>query len=282
MNVKRAVMIFLCFAFIVLLIPIGSMASISVIGGLTREVKVGGSGAGVTNQGVIIIKNNGEEAQEVRVYQTDYQSFSDGKKLYDDPGKMARSNASWISFTPKQLTVPPEGTSNVNYSIKIPSNKTLVGTYWSMLMVEVISKPSPQEVKSKEGKLVTVGIKSSVRYGIQIVTNMGDTGNRNLKFLRTKFMKEGRKRNYQIDIENIGQRWLKPLLWIELYNKDGSYIGRFEGGSVRLYPGSSGRFNVDLSEVPEGRYKALTVADCGGNDFFGATYDLECKNDSSE
>ena len=276
-------MIFLCFAFIVLLTPIGSMAGISVIGGLSREIKVGGSGAGEKNQGVIILKNNGEEAQEVKVYQTDYQSFSDGKRLYDEPaGKMARSNASWISFTPKRLTVPPEGTSNVNYSIKIPSDKKFVGTYWSMLMVEVISKPSPEEVKPKKGELLTVGIKSSVRYGIQIVTNIGDTGSHNLKFLTTKIMKEDKKRNYQIDLENIGERWLKPLIWVELYDKDGSYIGKFEGGSARLYPGSSGRFNVDLSEVPEGTYKALTVADCGGNDFFGATYDLEFKDDGSE
>jgi hypothetical protein len=281
MNIKRTVIIIFCFIFLGLLTSIESMASISVIGGLCREIKIGSSRTADTNQGVIIVKNNGEEAQEVKVYQTDYQFYSDGKKLYDEPGKLARSNASWISFTPKQFTVPPKGTSNVNYSIKIPNSEKLSGTYWSMLMIEVISNTPSQETKPEDGKLMTLGIKTAVRYGVQIVTNFGDTGSHNLKFLATKLVKDSKKKIFQVDIENTGERWLKPSLWIELYNKEGSYIGKFDGGNMRLYPGTSGRFSADLSEVPEGTYKALTVADCGGNDIFGATYDLDYKDAGS-
>jgi hypothetical protein len=274
-NINRIFLIIFCFIFLMLLMPIGSMASISILGGLCREIKIGSSGTGEKNQGIIVIKNNGEESQEVKIYQTDYQFFSDGRKMYDEPGKMARSNASWISFSPRQVTVPSNGTSNINYSAKVPNTAKLSGTYWSMLMVEVISKTPFQETKPEEGKLFTLGIKTAVRYGIQIVTNIGDTGTHNLKFLATKLTEEANKKNFNIDIENVGERWLKPSLWIELYNKDGSYIGKYNGGSMRLYPNTSCRFSVNLSELPEGQYKALAVADCGGNDIFGATYDLK-------
>ncbi len=81
----------------------------------------------------------------------------------------------------------------------------------------------------------------------------------------------------QVDIENIGERLLKSFLWAELYDEEGSYVGRFEAGEfhIRIYPGTSVRYRVDLSQVPKGAYRALVVADCGGEDIFGVTYTLE-------
>ena len=79
----------------------------------------------------------------------------------------------------------------------------------------------------------------------------------------------------QVDIENTGQRWLRPYLWAELYDDTGRYIGRFENGRKRIYPGTSVRYKVDLSDVPKGIYKALVVADCGGDYVFGAERTLK-------
>jgi hypothetical protein len=284
MNIKKAFFIIFYSIFFSLLLPIGSMASISILGGLCRDITIKNSGTGEINQGIIVVKNNGKEPQEVKVYQTDYKFLADGNQFYDEPGQFPNSNASWVSFTPRQLTVPPNGTSNINYSIKVPNNEKLTGTYWSMLMIEVISKNPNQDATQEKGKLLTLGFKSAVRYGIQMVTNIGETGTHNLKFLATRLAKEAKKTNFEVDIENTGERWLRPLIWAELYNQSGSCIGKFSGGSMRLYPGTSGRFRVDLSEVPEGKYKVLVGADCGENDIFGATYDLDFinVNDSSK
>ena len=141
-------------------------------------------------------------------------------------------------------------------------------------MVEVVSKVSPESITEDKGK-VKLGIRHAVRYGIQMVTHIGDTGARNLKFLSTRLLKEGEARVLQVHIENIGERWLRPFLWAELYDEKGSYIGRFEGGRLRIYPGTSARYRVDLSEVPKGKYKALVIADCGGEDVFGVTCTLK-------
>ena len=105
-----------------------------------------------------------------------------------------------------------------------------------------------------------------------MITNISNTGTRKLKFLTTKLLKENaEKRILQLDIENIGERLLRPLLWTELYDEKGNYVGRFEGGQLRTYPGTSVRFGFDLSHMPKGIYKVLIVADCGGDDLFGAT-----------
>ena len=259
------------FIFLFLLMPIGSEAGVSVIGGLSheREVKVA-----ETYQGVILIRNTAEEPQEVKVYQTDYLFFFDGRNLYGEPGKIARSNADWITFSPHRLIVPAKGTSAVNYTVKVPDDETLLGTYWSMCMVEGISKSSPEAINPEKDK-VKIGVRQIMRYGIQMITHIGDTGIRKLSFLKTKLFKEEEKRILQVDLENIGERWLIPFLWTELYDEEGRYMGKFEGGRLLIYPGTSVRFRIDLSEVSEGTYKALVVADSGGDDVFGISYTLK-------
>ena len=76
--------------------------------------------------------------QEVKVYQTDYLFYADGSTYYGDPGTMPRSNTRWISFTPKQFTVPAGEEVTVRYTIQVPNDARLAGPYWSILMVEPV------------------------------------------------------------------------------------------------------------------------------------------------
>jgi len=251
-----------------LIMPCVSVAGVSVTSGLTYEKK---AQAGKTYQGIIQLRNTGEDPQEVKIYQTDYLFFCDGRNIYGEPGKDPRSNADWITFSPHRLTIPPKGTSQVNYTLEVPDNETLTGTYWSMIMIEGISSSSPEAARQEKDK-ITFGISQVIRYGAQMVTQIGDTGARKLKFLKTRILKEDKERILQLDIENIGERLLRPALWVELYDEKGKSVGKFEGGKLGVYPTTSVRFRIDLSRVPKGKYKALVVADCGGDDLFGATY----------
>jgi len=107
-----------------------------------------------------------------------------------------------------------------------------------------------------------------------MLTHIGDTGTRKIKFLDKKLFSQDGKTILQMDIENIGERWLTPTLWVELYDNQGTELGRFESGKRRIYPSCSVRYKVDLTDVPEGKYKALVVADNGDEYVFGAKYDL--------
>ena len=264
---KTIINIFFCSLF--LLVPIGSEARVSVIGRLSHERTVE---IGKNYKGTIFIRNDGDVPEEVRVYQTDYLFFFDGRNLYGEPGKTSRSNAVWITFSPHRLIVPAKGRSAVNYTIKVPDDESLIGTYWSMMMVEGMGKP--YEAKEGEKSKVNLGIRQVMRFGVQMVTHIGDTGALKLKFLKTELLKKEERIILQIDAENNGERWLRPFIWAELYDEKGSYIGRFEGGRLRIYPGTSVRYRVDLSQVPEGKYRALVVADSGNEYVVGAQYTL--------
>ncbi len=253
-----------------LLILYVAEAGVVIVGSLTHEKE---AAAGESYQGVIFIRNPLQESAEVKIYQTDYLFFSDGRSTYGEPGKIERSNAKWISFSPHRLVIPPEDKSAVEYSVKVPDDETLAGTYWSMLMVEEISKSSP-EASSPEKDRAELGIRQVMRYGIQMLTHIADTGTRKIKFLDKKLISQDGKTILQMDIENIGERWLTPTVWVELYDDQGAQAGRLESGMRRIYPSCSVRYKIDLTDVPKGKYKALVVADNGDEYVFGAKYDL--------
>ena len=247
-----------------------SAAKLSMLGGLTVERT---AESGKTYDGTLWIKNDGEEPIEAKIYQTDYLFFSDGSNLYGKPGQHKRSNAGWIELSHQFLAIPPRESSGLHYTVRVPKDPALVGTYWSIIMVEE-SSPLPVPKKGRKDQ-IQIGIRHVFRYAVQMVTHIGDTGARKVKILRKKLSREEGKKIYQIDIENTGQRWLRPQVWVELFDRKAVKVGRFEGVPMRIYPGTSIRQRIDLSGVPTGPYEALIVIDNGDESVFGARVKLK-------
>ncbi len=253
-----------------LLAAVAGHAAVAIVGPLTREHEVE---PGRSYSGSIEVHNSGETAQAVKVYQTDYFYYASGEVLYGEPGALPRSNAKWITFSPQEVTVPAGESVTIRYSIQTPSDDTLKGTYWSVLMLEPVVEGSPTDAGAQADK-VTMGVRQVVRYGIQIATHVGASGSRRLRFSQFQLAAENGRRVLVVDLENSGERWLRPSVWVELYDAKGTYVGKFDGGAQRLYPGTSARFKSDLVGVQDAEYKALVVADCGGDDVFGANINL--------
>jgi hypothetical protein len=278
---KRILYLFLLFV----VLADTALAGVSVVGGLTREKALE---PGAKFEGTIQLQNTGETTCQVNAYQTDYLFYADGSNLYGEPGSAPRSNAEWFTISPKRLTIPPGEAASVHYSGQVPEIRelasihddlqlmesvNLVGTYWSMVMVEPVPETDIEAVEGEAGK-VKIGIQTKVRYGIQIITNIGDTGVRNIKFLDKRLANQDGQITLQLGIENTGERWLSPTVWVELYDDGGVQVGRFEGGKKRIYPYCSVSHEVNLGGVPKGDYKALVVLDNGDEYVFGAKYDL--------
>jgi hypothetical protein len=243
-----------------------------VVGGLTYEYT---ATPGEEYSGEIVLQNLSDKPEEVKLYQTDYFFYADQRVLYGDPGKLPRSNASWITYTPKRLVVPPGETAKVFYTIQVPVRRDLNGTYWSVFMVEGIPEESPESESAGDPSDIGMGIQQAFRYAIQMVTHIKDTGTKKIKFIGTRLLKIDKKQQVlELDVENAGELMVRATLWAELYNLEGEYVGKFEGGILRIYPGASVRFKVDLTSVPKSNYQALVVVDCGGESVFGANINL--------
>jgi hypothetical protein len=199
--------------------------------------------------------------------------FTGGLTIYGDPGTSPRSNAGWISLGPRRVRVPPRSTARVHYRITVPETLSLRGTYWSIIMVEPVTSAGSQLVPDETGRNL-LGVETVVRYGIQIVTDIGDAGNRQIRFLGKRLIEVGDTRMLEIDIENVGEWWLSPDFYLEIYDESGRRSHRFEGGRKRIYPGCSVTHQVDLTDVPAGSYTALAILDNREEDVFGAQYNL--------
>ena len=246
-------------------------AGVSVFSGLTYEKRMT---TGETHSGVIRISNAHSEIQEVMLYQTDYLFYSDGRNRYDEPGTTDRSNADWITFSPRRLAIPPKDVSEVHYTVTVPDDDFLEGTYWSMIMVEAIAEAAPAEAAPDADEPILL-VRQVVRHGLQMVSHVSESRDRRIQFVSPKLLKGDSARFLQLDVVNVGKVSLIPTLWVELYDEQGSYLGKHHGGRLRTYPGTSVRFKIDLSTVPIGTYKAMVVGDCGGEDVFGASYTLK-------
>ena len=119
-----------------------------------------------------------------------------------------------------------------------------------------------------------MGVKTLLRYGIQIVTDVGADGTREVTFQDSKLIERGDLRVLEIDVENSGNAWMSPFFSVELYDDDGTHRHHFESQRQRIYPGCSVRHSIDLTEVPCGSYKVLAVVDNRDESVFGAQYDL--------
>jgi len=248
----------------------GTCGVVSVMGSLSQQATAlpGGS-----VQGTILVRNHSDQPQIVRVYQTDYDSYADGRCLFGEPGAAARSNARWISLGTSRLELTAQQVATVRYTVRVPADNTLVGTYWSVIMVEAVAEPAAPTADGKPA----VGMQQVLRYGVQIVTDIGQTGKPDLHLGNERLDKDAQGRWFRVDAENVGERSLLPAAWVELFDDAGASKGRFGAEPRRIYPGCSARFEFDLSQAPPGRYRALLVLDNRDENVYGAQYDLDLK-----
>lgn len=251
----------------------GAMAAVVITGALTHEFTVV---PGRIYSGRIEVSNPDDTPQELKAYQTDFTFNAEGSTSYGEPGSVPRSNAPWISLSPRFLTLPARGSASIEFSVKVPADQSMAGTYWSIIMVEPIAAGSAESVLGG-GKAPSLGITQNLRYGVQIVTTVKDSGKRELKFEKVGVHTEKGKTSLLVDAAATGQIWLRATAWAELYDEKGALVGRFQGGKKRIFPGTSVRFAIDLSGAPKGPYKALIVADCENDDVFGVNVNFEIK-----
>jgi len=258
----RTILIFIPF----LLLSIQAGANILVLNGLTHETI---SQAGGNYRERIEIQNSGTEKKDVRIYIRDYWFSYSGESRHDDPGTLERSNASWIRFSPELLTLEPNEKGYVDFEVNVPQNDSLKGTYWSVIMVEGIVPP---DTTASSGG---VKINTAIRYAVQIITNIGETGKRDLQFAAMELIQDGDQKVLNVALENTGEYILKPETSIELFDSEGNSVGVFKADRRKTFPGTSITASIILEGIKPGLYTAILVADCDEDHVYGTNLSLE-------
>ncbi len=254
-----------------LLITVNTLlGGVAVLNGLAHEFNVT---PGNTYQGKIELQNAAGTAQVVTLYQSDMSTMHTGETFYTDSITNDRSNMSWISISSLGLTLDNEEKGSIDFQITVPSSSTLSGTYWSVIMVEPRDPIHVQEDKSG------YSIQSKIRYAIQIVCNIGETGTTDLKFLNISQESFNNKQYLEVDVENSGQVLIKPTLSLELFDEQGNSLPILKAEKQRIFPNSSKKFIIEIDEIKPGVYQGILIADCDTDDLFGVNITLNLKDD---
>jgi hypothetical protein len=243
-------------------------AQIAVLGSTLEEhIAVPGE----SYRGAIVIRNVTDQSQRARIYQTDYVFFADGTSRFDSAGTASRSNAKWITLGARTVSLPANSEMTVTYEVRVPRRDSLVGTYWSSIMVEgEKAAPPPTQRRAQ------VGVGSILRYAVQVATHIGSTGSRTIKFTHTQLVSNADStKSFNVDVENIGQRAYKPALWIEVYDAQGAMQANVRQERGLLYPGTSLQQSFAIGKLPAGSYRAIVFADSGDDAVFASQFTLK-------
>ena len=241
-------------------------AGVLVMNGLTHEYE---GSLGKTIKGEVVLKNTGQNPQDVKLYQRDYTFDATGATFFPEPGSLDRSNANWLSLESTYLTLAPGEEQLVAYEMIIPPDVSFDGTFWSVIIVE--STDPISDLPTSKG----LHVNTVIRYAIQVITHIDQTGTKELIFLDYEVVKDTTSLQLTIKLENVGERLLKPDVTAEFFDLDGRQIAKLEAGTKKLYPGTSQVFNLPLSDLLSGQYQTLILADCGNEDLYGANVELE-------
>jgi hypothetical protein len=242
---KRAIKFFICVLFVFSSVWSVIYAEIGVIGELTHTQN---ALPGESYETRIVLRNFGDKETAIKVIQRDFSYHADGSQFFPEKGAQKRSNASWIKYSPEQKNLLPLETAEVVCSIQVPDDQTLTGTFWSLIIIE-----------SSLAK----------RYAIQMITDIGLTGTVQIEFVNTVIVREEEKVFLDVDVKNTGERLIRPILYVELYDEEGEFVGKVDGGTWRIYPESSVRYRVELTPFPARVYKAMIFVDNLDEHVFG-------------
>lgn len=252
----------------------GAQAQVAL---LTRLIQDAVVAPGEVHAGHIALRNQGTASETVTLHQADFATQCDGGRKFDRPaGRRSRSNAPWISLERDRVTIDPGTTVRIGYSVRVPTQGGLDGSYWSVIVASVVPRTTePLVTKPRNPKEFVFTFSPKFSYASLILTHVGVPKAGDLEIQDRQVIQTKEQRCLRLGVATTGSYVTEAKIWADLFGLDGSSQGRIKGQNARAYPGDCANFDLDLSTVPAGTYKAQVVLDAGGDQVFGATYDLE-------
>lgn len=256
--------VFLTF-FLLINLVIKVSATVVVQNGLTH---IHSMNSGDVLLGKIVLKNLSKKPERVSIYQNDLEVLCSGVVNYNKSGSNSKSLFEHISINTSDQTLAPNEEYEVSYKINIPANQSLKGSLWTLIMVEVAEPISEQKVE------YGVSIGSKIRYGIQIIANVGENDANKYSFKDVKLVKNENEKKIEAVLSNEGDFLINPVLDVQIFDEKGTVVKEIKMPAKKLYPGNCQKFDVDISSLSTGKYNVILVSEAN-DESIGVNINLE-------
>lgn len=201
-------------------------------------------------RGGLTVRNPSEEEIRVEVYMEDFVYISpyDGTKKFFPPGSTELSPAKWITFSPREIILPPFGRKRVNYIVRVPSGVS--GGYYAVLFFETSlgAITNAEEganilILGRVGSLFLVETADSIKKAtIAGITSEGST-------VRGEFLNQG-----NVNVISKGSFYV--------IDEEGRVFDRGRLNDIYISPQDKAPFSLSLAPgIPPGRYTLITTFD---------------------
>jgi P pilus assembly chaperone PapD len=200
----------------------------------------------------LTVHNTTDRNVAVKVYWDDfeYQPPFEGTKSFLPAGTSPLTTAKWVTFSPREFTLPPFSEKKVDYLISVPENST--GGHYGVLFFE------------------TSGERPAGDKGVTIATRVGC-----LFFLEPKDKSKSSQIDHVAvdgdqlvaDFTNNGDVILTPESEYYVLDASGVAVDRGKITNMYLPPGQTAHFHIPLEkDIPSGTYTAVVNFDLQDGD----------------
>lgn len=215
--------------------------------------------------------NESDLPLHVQLTPSDYAYQATGDTFFNEPNSHPHSNASWIELSTSQVTIPPKSDAAVFYTVRVPQESSLTGSYWSLILIE----PDTLHMQKVTSESSEFQLQVKVRYAHQIVSDL-PKGQARLNVLNKRIAQEEGTTLLFLDLHNEGTLYLAPIPTLKLYDARGELVHEQVYPREKVLPGSSVRLATDLGKrESKTRLFALLLLDNGDASLFGHRFEVE-------
>lgn len=215
---------------------------------------------GKTKYGEIIVENPYPQPRFIRLYLEDwyYLPAGDGTKAFVAANTTPLSCASWITFSPAEITVPAYGRQRIGYSMKVPQEAK--GSHYAVLFFET-SLGEAEPTQEGVGAGINVSFRIATLFYIEtegMVDRTGKIDNLVLKTDKDKILL------IQADFHNTGNVDITAGGSYHIMDKDGLIYARGEFNDIYTFPNDGAKFTATWKEpIPKGDYALVLTINIG-------------------
>lgn len=242
-----------------------SYSSVVVVNGLTH-VHNGVNGETIT--GEIILMNTSIKDQRVTFNLSEAIFSCDSPRVFSNLQSHDQSSSAWYDGNLMDKVLAPKEKYIYKYSIHIPNDETLEGTFWTSLMIEV-------ETPIKEERLTNkIDLDTKVRYAVGLVTNVNEQEQIKVDFNGVELCRTETTKSLKVKISNQSTFLSGVKLSLEIFNKKGVMILELKSGRNMVFPNSCREFNFNLAPLEAGEYEGVLIANAK-EEYLGTTISLK-------
>lgn len=244
-------------------------SNVAITNGLTH-IYSGSSGDVIS--GEVILVNGSTEEQYITFELNDAIFSCTTNRIFTKEYTHPQSSINWFESNITDKVLAPKERYVYRFTIKIPKDKTLRGSYWSALMVHL---ENPIREDSINGN---IGLDSKITYAVGLLTHVNtfDELNINFKDITISENENSNKKQLEVKLFNKSLFIEGVRLSLEIYDKNGTKIYEAVTDRNMTFPGFCRDYKIDISELISGEYDCVLIAD-SREEFVGTNISLTIK-----